>query len=327
MSAAVPLIDLEPWFEGTADERLAIARTVDGHLQRCGFVVVTNHRVPQDVIDDCRAQFRAFFHQPADVKAEVANTDTTYRGWIGHGLESNSATYGIDTPPDLKEAFSYGPVDVADETLRTEEPAIYASNRWPSSAPDLRAAAEAWWRSARWLHDELLDILSLALDLPVDTLRALSLSPTANVTVNWYGPRTMNEPQENQFRVGPHTDFGLLTVLDREPGLGGLQIKDADGEWDDAPYVPGGLTINTGDLIRRWTNDRWCSNEHRVLPPPAEEPTEELISLVYFGEPTFNTVVETFESCTSATNPAKYPPILSRTYLDEKMAALVVGSN
>lgn len=154
----------------------------------------------------------------------------------------------------------------------------------------------------------------------------MSTSTTANVTINWYGPREANTPMPNQFRVGPHTDFGLLTVLDREPGLGGLQIKGDDGEWVDAPYVPGSLTINTGDLIRRWTNDRWCSNEHRVLPPPVEAPTEELISLVYFGEPTFDTMVETFPSCVSAEQPSKYPPILARTYLDEKMAALVVDA-
>ena len=326
MSVEVPLVDLEPWFEGGPDERAEIARQVDAHLQRCGFLVVTNHRVPSTVIDTCRREARDFFHQSAETKAEVAMQGGVYRGWVGPGLESNAASYGVDTPPDLKEAFSYGPVDVADETLRTTAAEFYGPNTWPASAPGFQPAAEAWWRAARWLHDELLDVLSLALELPISTLRDLSASPTANVTINWYGPRGENEPEPNQFRVGPHTDFGLLTVLDREPGLGGLQIKDDADNWIDAPFVPGGLTINTGDLIRRWTNDRWCSNEHRVLPPPAEAPTEELISLVYFGEPTHDTVVETFDSCVSADNPAKYPPILSRAYLDEKMAALVVDA-
>jgi len=324
MTLEIPLVDLDPWFDGTPDERLDVARQVDAHLQRCGFLIVTNHRVPPEVIDTCRSEARAFFHRSADVKEEVAIQPGPYRGWVGPGLESNAASYGIDTPPDLKEAFSFGPVDVADETLRSTEPDFYGANIWPTSTPGLQPACEEWWRTARSLHDELLDVLSLALDLPLTTLRDLSTSPTANVTINWYGPRAGNEPLPNQFRVGPHTDFGLLTVLDRQPGLGGLQIKDEHDNWVDAPHVPGGLTINTGDLIRRWTNDRWCSNQHRVLPPPVEEPTEELISLVYFGEPTFDTVIETFESCVSSDNPAKYPPILSRTYLDEKMAALVV---
>lgn len=326
MTLDVPLIDLDRWFNGTERDRLGVATEVDHHLQRCGFLVVTNHGVDRAVVDACRSQARTFFHQHADVKAEVAMQPGPYRGWVGPGLESNAASYGVETLPDLKEAFSYGPVDVADESLRTAEPDFYGPNIWPTSVPGLREAGEAWWRSARWLHDELLDVLSLALDEPISTLRDLSTSTTANVTINWYGPREANEPQPNQFRVGPHTDFGLLTVLDREPGHGGLQIKDDDDNWVDAPFVPDSLTINTGDLIRRWTNDRWCSNEHRVLPPPIEEPTEELISLVYFGEPTFDTIVETFDSCVSSNNPAKYPPILSRAYLDEKMAALVVDA-
>ncbi|MEM1335998.1 MAG: isopenicillin N synthase family oxygenase, partial [Actinomycetota bacterium] len=79
-----------------------------------------------------------------------------------------------------------------------------------------------------------------------------------------------------------------------------------------------------GDLLRRWTNDRWCSNVHRVLPPPSEEPTEELISLVYFGEPNPDALVETFPSCITAHRPAQYDPILACDYLDRKMAELVV---
>ena len=324
MNTEIPLIDLDVWFGGTADERAALAHQVDLHLQRLGFLVVVNHRVPPAVIDDCREQARAFFHQSAEVKAEVAVVGDAYRGWVGPGLESNSATYGVQTAPDLKETFAYGPVEVPDETVREREPRWYAPNRWPAVPDGFQPAAEAWWRAARALNDELLDILSLALELPPTSLRDVSAATTAQVSLNWYGPRGANEPLADQFRIGPHTDFGMLTVLDREPGMGGLQVLDEDGNWIDAPVVPGSLIINTGDLIRRWTNDRWCSNEHRVLPPPAERPQEELISLVFFGEPNHDAVVEAFDSCVSPTNPARYPPVLSHVYLAEKMDALAV---
>lgn len=33
------------------------------------------------------------------------------------------------------------------------------------------------------------------------------------------------------------------------------------------PYVPGGLIVNLGDLMRRWTNDLWLSTLHRVIIP------------------------------------------------------------
>ncbi len=320
----IPLIDLDPWFEGSPEVRRALAEQVDTHLQRCGFLVVVNHRVPRAVIDECRSQARAFFHLPAEEKAEVALNGEAYRGWVGPGLESNAATYGVATAPDLKETYAYGPVDVPDETLRERVPRWYAKNIWPSTPVGFRPAAEAWWRAARVLSDELHDVLSLALNLPETKLRELSAATTSNVSLNWYGPRGANVPLPDQFRIGPHTDFGMMTVLDREPGMGGLQVLDDDGNWIDAPMVPGSLIINTGDLIKRWTNDRWKSNEHRVLPPPAENPTEELISLVFFGEPNHDAVVEAFASTTSGDS-AKYPPVLASDYLAAKMDALAVG--
>ncbi|MEM9748013.1 MAG: 2-oxoglutarate and iron-dependent oxygenase domain-containing protein [Actinomycetota bacterium] len=319
----IPLVDLEPWFTGSDDDRLELARQVDEHLQRCGFLVVTNHRLPQEVLDDCRSAARTFFHQPDDVKAAVAMDGPFYRGWIGNELESNAATYGVDTPPDLKETYAYGPVDV-DDTARDALRDRYAPNVWPDAFPDVASSFGAFWRAARALNDELLDLLSLALGLDRTHLRDLSTAPTSIATINWYGPRGANEPLPDQFRVGPHTDFGTITVLDRESGLGGLQVQDENGAWVDAPDGPGGLTINTGDLLRRWTNDRWCSNVHRVLPPPSEEPTEELISLVYFGEPNPDALVETFPSCITADRPAQYDAILACDYLDQKMAELVV---
>ncbi|MEM9132297.1 MAG: 2-oxoglutarate and iron-dependent oxygenase domain-containing protein [Actinomycetota bacterium] len=323
MTASIPLVDLDPWFTGADADRLALARRVDEHLRRCGFLVVTNHRVPQHVLDTCRSEARRFFHQPEEVKARVAMEGPAYRGWIGSALESNAATYGVETPPDLKETYAFGPVDV-EESVRLSVPERFAPNLWPTSMPSLEQAFAAFWRAARELNDELLDVLSLALGLQPTHLRELSTAPTSTGTINWYGLRGADEPLPEQFRVGPHTDFGVLTILDRQSGLGGLQVQDGSGAWVDAPDVPGGLTINTGDLLRRWTNDRWCSNVHRVLPPPSEAPTEELISLVYFGEPNHDAVVDAFDSCVGEGERARYDPILASEYLDEKMAALAV---
>ncbi|MEM9606184.1 MAG: 2-oxoglutarate and iron-dependent oxygenase domain-containing protein [Actinomycetota bacterium] len=320
----IPLIDLRPWFEGHEDTRAALAAEVDAHLRRLGFLLVVNHGIPPEVTATCRAEARAFFSLPAEDKARCAAPSAAYRGWIGPGLESNAATYGVETPPDLKETWAYGAVDVPDESLRSREPRWYASTQWPLEPAGFRPAAEAWWRHARRLADDLLDVWSLALGLPLTDLRDRCSATTSTGTINWYYPGSRETPAEGQFRVGPHTDFGTLTVLDREPGLGGLQVLDEHGTWIDAPYVEGGLIINTGDMFRRWTNDRWCSNEHRVLPPPASDPDEELISLVFFHEPDHDALVEAFPSCVSDEEPAKYPPVRSSVYLGEKMDALAV---
>ena len=122
---SIPLIDLAPWYEGTDEDRARVAAEIDGHLRRLGFLVVVNHGIPPEVIARCREEALRFYHQPTEAKERVAVGDV-YRGWVGPGLESNAATYGVDTPPDLKETYTYGPVDVPDPDLPTVAP------RWSS---------------------------------------------------------------------------------------------------------------------------------------------------------------------------------------------------
>ena len=321
---AIPLLDMTRWFGGDDADRAALAAELDAHLSRLGFLVLVNHGIDASVMATLREQARAFFHQPVVAKAAIAADRAVYRGWIGPGLESNANTYGIDTPPDLKETFAYGPVDVPDEALRVASPVSYAPNRWPAEPAGFQAAAEAWWHAARQLTDALLELCAQALGLAPSHLVDRCRATTAQVSLNWYGPRGDTPPAAGQFRVGPHTDFGTLTILDREPGAGGLQVLDEAGEWIDAPFVPGSLTVNTGDLLRRWTNDHWCSNEHRVLPPQDVAPDEELISLVFFHEPDDDAVIAALPTCVSADRPALHAPVRAHDYLASKMAALAV---
>lgn len=60
------------------------------------------------------------------------------------------------------------------------------------------------------------------------------------MNINHYPPvSVVGEPEPGQFRIGPHTDFGTVTVLDREPSAGGLQVySDAEG-WKTPPGEPG----------------------------------------------------------------------------------------
>ena len=130
------------------------------------------------------------------------------------------------------------------------------------------------------------------------------------------------EPAPDQFRIGPHTDFGTVTILDREPGRGGLQVWTQDGGWADAPYHPDALTINTGDLLARWSGDRWRSNRHRVLPPQAEAPDEDLVSLVYFYEADHDSVVHALRPPIG--RPNDYPPVVASDFLRERLDAITV---
>lgn len=321
----IPLVDLAPWFNGDTSARAELAATVDSHLRRCGFLVVINHGIDPTVLANTRAACADFFHMPEAEKAKLVPTNDVYRGWVGGGKESNAATYGVDTPPDLKETFAYGTVDVADESLRDQHPMWYAPNLWPDAPSTLQPAAELFWRGARKLADELLQLFALALGLEQEHLLDHCRNTTSTGTLNWYWPFTREDPVEGQYRIGPHTDFGTVTILDRQPGVGGLQVLDDAGNWIDAPCIDSSLIVNTGDMLKQWTNDRWRSNEHRVLPPAAGAPNEELISLIFFHEPDADAVIVPLPTCVSPENPARYEPIAAMDYLAEKFAALAVG--
>ena len=285
----VPLVDVSAWFGDDDDARAALVALIDRHLQRVGFLVVTGHGVPQDLPDVVRRQGQDFFDLPQQTK-ERYRSSVGGRGWLAIGAEANAYSEGGESPPDLKESFVMGA-----EGPEREGPdaAWFVPNVWPDELPGLRATLEGYTARMRVLADALLAMFSCALGEDADFFAAACSGPSWSFQLNWYPNLGFTgEPQPGQFRIGPHTDFGTVTILDRQPGSGGLQV-DVDGEgWVDAPHVPGALVVNTGDLLARWTGERWRSNRHRVLPPQASAPDESLMSLVYFFEADPEAMVE-----------------------------------
>ena len=139
---------------------------------------------------------------------------------------------------------------------------------WPAEAPELRTLCEEYLARMGELENQLLALLGEALGLEPDFFSRHMDHPTYGFNINWYpGAEVVGEPEPGQFRIGPHTDFGTVTILDRQAGKGGLQVYTDEGGWEDAPFDPEAFTINIGDLMARWTGDRWRSGRHRVLPP------------------------------------------------------------
>ncbi|WP_338697554.1 2-oxoglutarate and iron-dependent oxygenase domain-containing protein [Streptomyces sp. Q6] len=316
----IPTIDLLPWLSGDPAARAEIARTVDRALQTAGFLLVTGHGVDPALRTAIREEARAFFRLPPTVKEPYA-VKVGGRGWLGPGAEANGYSEGTETPPDLKESLSYA-TDTA-----FDDPAVHAEwsgeNVFPAQTPRLRGLVETYLARMRSLSDQLLELLAVALDEPADFFTRHTAHPTWGFNINWYpGTEVVGAPEPGQFRIGPHTDFGTVTVLDRQAGKGGLQVFTDEGGWEDAPFDPEAFTINIGDLMARWTGDRWRSGRHRVLPPPADAPAEELMSLVYFYECDPRTTVEPVPAPKGR---VAYEPVDSHVYLRGKLDAITVG--
>jgi isopenicillin N synthase-like dioxygenase len=287
----VPLIDLGPWLDGDRAARATLAASVDRALRESGFLLLGGHGVSARLAAEVRAAARRFFALPASVKAAYA-TPVGGRGWLPPGREANSF-YGEAADPrraDLKESYTLG------RDFRTGEPDVdlawFPPNVWPAEVPELAALCAEYAEEVRGVYARLLEVCAVALGLAPGWFVDRTRSSPHTFNINRYPPRTeTGPPRHGQFRIAPHTDWGMITMLDRQVGQGGLQIQRPDGSWVDAPFVADSLTVNIGDLLARWTGDRWRSTRHRVLPPPERAPGEELISLVLFLEADVDTVV------------------------------------
>ena len=203
------------------------------------------------------------------------------RGWLPSGVEANAYSEGTETPPDLKESFAVG----AD--LKTGDAEVddfwFPDNVWPAEVTALEQAVQTYLGQMRELAETLLTIAAAALEQQPGFFTDKTAHSTHTMNINWYPPVSIvGEPEPGQFRIGPHTDFGTFTILDREPGKGGLQVWSPDGDWEDAPTTrrrspstpatcwpagaaTGGSRTGTGCCRRRprrptrtWC--RWCTS-------------------------------------------------------------------
>ena len=133
-------------------------------------------------------------------------------------------------------------------------------------------------------------------------------------------PEPSGEPLPGQLRTGPHTDFGSLTILAVNDAPGGLQVLLPDGAWHDVRPAPGHFVVNLGDMMGRWTNDRWKSTVHRVVNPPREQATGSRRQTVgFFLHPNYDAEVACLPTCTDADHPPRYAPILAGEHMLAKL--------
>jgi isopenicillin N synthase-like dioxygenase len=198
----------------------------------------------------------------------------------------------------------------------TPEEEWFTSNEWPADLPGLRPAATAWRDACGQLAGDLLRVFALALELPTDFFVVRCAGGTWSAGLTWHRPSDAGNP----VRLDPSTDAGVLTLQDRRPGTGCLQVRTADGAWAGVPAVPGALTLGAGDLLARWTADRWRSAPHRVLPPLQGEEGASLF-LASGADPL--AVVE--RPPTAAAGPSRHQPVTVGDFLRGRMERLAVG--
>jgi isopenicillin N synthase-like dioxygenase len=319
----VRTIDIAAWFDGDDRERGSVAADVDRECRRLGFLRIAGHGLDPSLIRRMQEVTTAFFDRPEPEKQGFLIEDKARnRGYTAHGTEALAYSLGIDAKPDLFEAFNCGVdiVDEADPYIAAERHRLFAANLWPESPAEMRSTWVAYFAALQRLARELMQIFARALGLPPTFLADRTNRGPSVMRANNYQRRSHHtDPEPGQVRMGAHTDYGVCTILlaDAVPGL---QIVGPDGAWHDVLPEPGTFLVNLGDLLAEWTNDRWRSTLHRVVPPPAGFPgAQRRRSIAFFHEANYDTLVTVMDSCVDAEHPPKYAPVTAGEHLMNKL--------
>lgn len=320
-TVAIPVIDLTPARQGGRADRLRAACEIDAACCEIGFFAITGHGIAEATIADLRRAAHAFFELPLAEKLTACHpVPGANRGYRSIGDESLAATKGEVTPHDLKEFFHIGPVDVTTDPYYTSALGRrhFLPNIWPASPPDLERAATDYYRTVSHVVVFLMRLAALALGLEETFFDRKVDRSIGTMRLNYY-PAQTTPPRPGQLRSGAHTDYGGFTVLSGEDVPGGLQVRSRAGRWVDVRTEPGTLVVNIGDLLMRWTNDRWLSNLHRVVNPPSTDGAgRPRLSIAFFNHPNYDVLIE----CIAAPGQARHPAVLSGDYRDLNYAKI-----
>lgn len=273
-----------------------------------GFFQLINHGIPQELIDEGFEMTARFFALPPEVKATMPLERGTNAGW-----EYKSQVRPSTGTADNKESYQI--------TLPR------MAKLWPGDAlPGFKATMMALERANWAVGMKVLSCFALKLGFKPDFFTEAHdpMSPEYQSTLRLlhYLPMTDAKPEDfTGWRAGAHTDFDCLTLLHQRTGQGGLQLcpgkESTELEWTDVEPLPGVITCNIGDMLRRWSDDQLLSTLHRVRMPRADEYQGPRYSLPFFCQANKDAMIQ---------GPAKvYEPISAHGYLQQRIAANFAG--
>ncbi len=313
-SQLIPILDISRFSSNIDDASRAIARDVDCACREIGFLVITGHGIASKITDDLDEMGRRFFDLPESIKLKYTAKGETYYGY--NPMESSSLAYSLDkheAAPDLREAFASCRPDIetGDSFFRREavKDLGYQIN-FPTEIEAFRQVWTTYYYAMSALGARMMQIFAVALELPIDFFEPVLSHHASNLALFNY-PDQLKKPKQGQLRGGEHTDFGSLTIVHSDwAAPGGLQVKTAAQKWVEVDAPADAFVINIGDMMARWTNDRWTSTLHRVAnPETSTDQTTRRQSAVFFHTPNQDARVECFPSCRDANTPPKYKPI------------------
>ena len=270
----VPVIDVTPLINnGSEKDVRAVAKAIDAACRELGFFVISGHGIDPNLRHGLDAAARDFFALPDDTKGQIAmsRAGIAWRGWFPVGGELTSGV------PDRKEGIYFGEEHPADHPGVQARRPLHGANLFPQQPAQLRPLVLDYLEALTSLGQQVLG-------LPRTWFRSqLTADPVVLFRIFHDPP---SEPTADDWGVGEHTDYGLLTLLGQD-GNAGLQVRSAGG-WVDVPPDTDTFVCNIGDMLERLTGGRYRSTPHRVR----NDSGAERLSYPFFLDPSWDAVVD-----------------------------------
>ncbi len=310
-SKAIPVIDFGPAFRAQSGGLESVAREVGRASETVGFFYLAGHPVPQAVIDDAFQASREFHAIPLDEKLALKINENNI-GYlpVNQSMQRHSTVHKA-TRPNFNESFFISHDRDADHPDIVAGTPLRGRNRWPAGHERMRATMVRYMKAMEALGERTLPVLARALDMPADHFGPF-FRDEAHITLRFLHYPPQDTDDDEQFGQGPHTDTSFITFLARED-TPGLAVRLPNGEWLAPPVVPGTFLVNLGNIMKRWSNDRFLSTPHGVL----NDSGTDRYSIAFFYSPNVASAIECLPSCVSADNPARYPQAVYRDLILE----------
>ena len=290
----IPVLDLQPLFEGDSADVRDLASELRQALEEVGFFSIVNHGIPWGAVEDIYGATRTLHALPQTEK-DAITMDRTHGGYLGMGAGTSYASEiaGEVRKPNQNEAFF------------VHEGGYRESNQYPDIA-DFRELTASYIERMRALAGSLMTLLALSLDLDADFFAKDFDIPSVTLRMSHY---PVMEYSDNEWGLAPHTDSSIFTFLPVND-TPGLEVRPAGHDWIQPSVIPCSFLVNSGDMLKRWTNGSYLSTAHRA----SNLSNVDRYAVPFFYGARDDAVVEPVPTTVSESNPSRYEPITYGDY-------------
>lgn len=293
-TSLIPVLDLQPLLDGEPGAAEALGDELRAALQDIGFFFVVNHGVPWSLVETIYDTARRLHGLPQPDK-DAMPMSRLWGGYLGLGGGTSYASEiaGEVRKPNQNEAFFI------------HEGGYREGNHYPN-LPGFESDTSTYIAEMSALGHRLLPVLAASLHLDPDYFVPHFDVPSVTLRMSHYPAM---DYEDNEWGLAPHTDSSIFTFLPTND-VPGLEIRPAGYDWIAPPAMAEAFLVNSGDMLKRWTNNQFRSTAHRAR----NASTGDRYAVPFFYGARDDAMVEAVPTTVDGEHPLLHEPITYGDY-------------